>query len=109
MPTRIISPVIARSSAIIGVAIHGGICAAQHEDDPLSSYLNIEKGGQFALILGAPYADNYGRRPGLIASVVTFPLFTMAAAVVRGWSDMLLLQLLAGLGLGGVQGLCPRW
>ncbi|ATE64666.1 MFS transporter [Rhizorhabdus dicambivorans] len=51
------------------------------------------------------YADNHGRRPALIASVLIFAIFTMAVAVARGWNDMMLLRLLAGLGLGGVWGI----
>lgn len=50
------------------------------------------------------YADRHGRRPALIASVAIFAVFTMAIALARGWWDMVLLRLLAGLGLGGVWG-----
>ena len=60
--------------------------------------------GLSSLLLGW-YADNYGRRPALIVSVLIFALFTMAVAVSRGWSDMLLLRFLAGVGLGGVWGI----
>ena len=60
--------------------------------------------GFSSLLLGW-YADNYGRRPALIVSVLIFALFTMAIAVARGWWDMLLLRFLAGLGLGGVWGI----
>lgn len=52
--------------------------------------------GLSSLLLGW-YADNYGRRPALIVSVLIFALFTMAIAVARGWWDMLLLRFLAGL------------
>ena len=50
-------------------------------------------------------ADRYGRRPGLIASVTIFAIFTMAIAASRSWWDMLALRFLAGLGLGGVWGI----
>ena len=60
--------------------------------------------GLSSVLLGW-YADNYGRRPALIVSVLIFALFTMAVAVSRGWSDMLLLRFLAGVGLGGVWGI----
>lgn len=60
--------------------------------------------GVSSIVLGW-YADNHGRRPALIASVLIFAIFTMAVALARGWSDMLLLRLLAGLGLGGVWGI----
>lgn len=60
--------------------------------------------GVSSLLLGW-YADNHGRRPALIVSVVIFALFTMAVALARGWWDMMILRLLAGLGLGGVWGI----
>ncbi|NML87571.1 MFS transporter [Sphingobium sp. TB-6] len=60
--------------------------------------------GLSSLLLGW-YADNYGRRPALIVSVLIFALFTMAIAFARGWWDMMVLRLLAGLGLGGVWGI----
>lgn len=60
--------------------------------------------GLSSILLGW-YADNHGRRPALIASVLIFALFTMAIAFARGWTDMMILRLLAGLGLGGVWGI----
>ncbi|MBB6123005.1 MFS transporter [Sphingobium subterraneum] len=59
--------------------------------------------GLSSMLLGW-YADNHGRRPALIASVLIFALFTVAIAFARGWWDMMILRLLAGLGLGGVWG-----
>lgn len=59
--------------------------------------------GLSSMLLGW-YADSKGRRPALIASVLIFALFTVAIAFARGWWDMMILRLLAGLGLGGVWG-----
>jgi predicted MFS family arabinose efflux permease len=50
------------------------------------------------------YADRHGRRRALLASVVTFALFTAALAFARSRWDVMLLRLVAGLGLGGVWG-----
>jgi len=48
------------------------------------------------------FADRYGRRRALIASVVIFAVFTAALALARSRWDVMFLRLLAGLGLGGV-------
>lgn len=50
------------------------------------------------------FADRHGRRRALLASVVTFALFTAALALARSRWDVMLLRLVAGLGLGGVWG-----
>lgn len=55
------------------------------------------------------YSDNYGRRKALIISLLVFGLFTAAAALARGWTDMLILRFVAGLGLGGVWGVAAAF
>lgn len=55
------------------------------------------------------YADNYGRRPALIASLVVFGVLTGAIALARGWTDLMVLRFLAGLGLGGVWGVAAAF
>jgi len=55
------------------------------------------------------YADNYGRRPALMASLVVFGVLTGAIALARGWADLMVLRFLAGLGLGGVWGVAAAF
>lgn len=59
--------------------------------------------GFSALVLGW-YADRYGRRPALIASVVIFALFTAAIALARNRWEVMALRFIAGFGIGGVWG-----
>ena len=53
------------------------------------------------LVAGA-VSDRVGRRPLMVAAMITAALLTMAAAVVPGWYALLALRLLAGLALAGV-------
>ncbi|WP_431969831.1 MFS transporter [Nocardia sp. bgisy134] len=53
-------------------------------------------------VLGGYVADNFGRKKALIASLVTFGVFTAAIAVVPNYEMFLLLRFLAGIGLGAV-------
>ncbi|WP_435591337.1 MFS transporter [Nocardia sp. bgisy118] len=53
-------------------------------------------------VLGGYVADNFGRKKALIASLVTFGVFTAAIAVVPNYETFLLLRFLAGIGLGAV-------
>jgi MFS family permease len=48
------------------------------------------------------FADRFGRRRALIASVAIFAIFTAAVALARSRWDVMILRLVAGLGLGGV-------
>jgi MFS family permease len=59
--------------------------------------------GLSALVLGW-YADRYGRRPALLASVVIFALFTAAIALARNRWEVMALRFIAGFGIGGVWG-----
>jgi MFS transporter, AAHS family, 4-hydroxybenzoate transporter len=49
----------------------------------------------------APLADRYGRRSIILVSTVIFGVFTLASAFATGLSQLLLLRLLTGVGLGG--------
>lgn len=49
----------------------------------------------------APLADRYGRRSIILWSTVIFGVFTLASAFATGLSQLLLLRLLTGIGLGG--------
>lgn len=53
-----------------------------------------------ALVVG-PLGDRFGRRPALLLSVVTFGLFTLLTAFARDFTDLVVLRILTGLGLGG--------
>ncbi len=53
------------------------------------------------LVAGA-VSDRVGRRPLMVAAMITAALLTVAAAVVPGWSGLLALRLLAGFALAGV-------
>ncbi|MFI9635279.1 MFS transporter [Nocardia sp. NPDC051929] len=53
-------------------------------------------------VLGGYVADNFGRKKALIASLVTFGVFTAVIAVAPNFETVLLLRFLAGIGLGAV-------
>ena len=52
-----------------------------------------------ALVAG-PSSDRFGRKPVLIVSVLLFGLLTLATACTRSPTEMALLRLLTGIGLG---------
>src|SRR3954449_9760519 len=58
----------------------------------------------FGLVIGAlvagPSSDRFGRKPVLIGSVLAFALLTIVAAYARNPTEMALLRLLAGMGMG---------
>ena len=62
-------------------------------------------GTAFGGVLVGWYSDNYGRRRALLASVLTFTIFTAAVAVARERWDVMTLRFVAGLGLGGIWGI----
>jgi AAHS family 3-hydroxyphenylpropionic acid transporter len=53
-----------------------------------------------ALVVGR-LADRVGRKWTLIGSIAVFALFSAATALARGFDDILVIRLAAGLGLGG--------
>src|SRR3954454_5136324 len=58
----------------------------------------------FGLVIGAlvagPSSDRFGRKPVLIVSVLAFALLTLVAAFATNPTEMALLRLLAGMGMG---------
>lgn len=55
------------------------------------------------------YADNFGRRPALLLSVILFACFTAAIALAHNWWQVMALRFLAGLGLGGLWGVIAAY
>ena len=51
--------------------------------------------------IGGRLADRFGRKTALIASMVTFGVFQLATTVVQLPSELLVVRLCCGLGLGG--------
>jgi MFS transporter, AAHS family, 4-hydroxybenzoate transporter len=60
-------------------------------------YLGMMVGGMVAGLVG----DRFGRRTGLLGSMIVFGVLTMAAAFVDSPGEMGILRFLAGIGLGG--------
>jgi MFS family permease len=60
-------------------------------------------------LLAGYVSDNFGRKTALIASLATFGVFTAALAVVPNFELFLLLQFVAGFGLGGVWGVVAAY
>jgi MFS family permease len=54
-------------------------------------------------------ADNFGRKKALIASLLTFGLFTALLATVPNFELFLLFRFVAGFGLGGVWGVVSAY
>lgn len=52
-------------------------------------------------LLGGYLGDRWGRRPALLASVLSFGAFTAALALINSIEALAVLRFLAGLGLGG--------
>jgi AAHS family 3-hydroxyphenylpropionic acid transporter len=55
----------------------------------------------FGAFLGGRAADYWGRRTALIASIVVFGVFQLATPWAPGYSSMVAIRFLCGLGLGG--------
>ena len=55
----------------------------------------------FGAFLGGRAADFWGRRTALIASIVVFGVFQLATPWAPGYSSMVAIRFLCGLGLGG--------
>lgn len=52
-------------------------------------------------LIGGRFADRYGRRNGLVISLVTFGLFSIATAYVASFEALFMMRFLTGVGLGG--------
>jgi AAHS family 4-hydroxybenzoate transporter-like MFS transporter len=71
----------------------------------ISTFGPIFSAGQAGLLVGAlalgPLADRWGRKVLVIASTVTFGIFSLATAWATTFDQLLMFRLLAGIGLGG--------
>jgi|GEM_PF-638789 len=69
----------------------------------------IQTTGYLAGILGGVafgiYADRYGRRLGLAATVAVYSLFTGASAFAHNYPAFMALHFMAGIGIGGEMGI----
>lgn len=69
-----------------------------------ASFGAVMSAAPIGLVIGAlvagPSSDRFGRKGVLIASVALFGLFTIATAYTSSLSEMALMRLLTGLGLG---------
>ncbi|WP_337269990.1 3-(3-hydroxy-phenyl)propionate transporter MhpT [Oryzifoliimicrobium ureilyticus] len=55
----------------------------------------------FGTLVGGRVADAWGRRTGLVLSLVTFGIFSLATAFVTSFDQLVIMRLLTGVGLGG--------
>jgi AAHS family 3-hydroxyphenylpropionic acid transporter len=55
----------------------------------------------FGAFIGGRIADFWGRRNALILSIIVFGAFQLATAWASGYTDLLVIRFLCGLGLGG--------
>ncbi|HMR31001.1 MAG TPA: MFS transporter [Geminicoccaceae bacterium] len=88
------------------VAIMGFVTPSILEEWAISrpAFGMVISAAPFGLVIGAllagPSSDRFGRKIVLIASVLTFAIFTLAAAYASSPAEMALLRLLAGMGMG---------
>lgn len=55
----------------------------------------------FGALIGGRIADAWGRRAGLVISLVTFGVFSLATAMVNSFEQLVVIRFLTGVGLGG--------
>ncbi|MFT3690996.1 3-(3-hydroxy-phenyl)propionate transporter MhpT [Paenirhodobacter sp.] len=55
----------------------------------------------FGALIGGRIADARGRRAGLVVSLVTFGVFSLATAMVSTFEQLVVIRFLTGVGLGG--------
>lgn len=55
----------------------------------------------FGALIGGRIADAWGRRAGLVISLVTFGVFSLATAMVNTFEHLIMIRFLTGIGLGG--------
>lgn len=88
---------------VIGVALPGIREGLHLQPAALGVILT---GGQIGVMLGAfllgPVSDRIGRKRVLIGSAITFGIFSLATAWAATVSEIAMLRLLSGLGLGGI-------
>ena len=72
---------------------------------PHAAMGSVFAAGLFGLAIGAfliaPIADRIGRRPVIVAATASFGLLTLLTAFASGFSELMALRFLTGLGLGG--------
>jgi AAHS family 4-hydroxybenzoate transporter-like MFS transporter len=72
---------------------------------PRAAFANASAAAPFGMmlggILGGLLGDRAGRRMALLASALSFAVFTLAVAFVDGLGALTLVRFLAGVGLGG--------
>lgn len=70
-----------------------------------AAFGSVFAAGLFGLMLGAlglaPLADKIGRKKVLLASILTFGVFSLLTAYVQSFEQLVIARLLTGLGLGG--------
>ncbi|MDO1582995.1 3-(3-hydroxy-phenyl)propionate transporter MhpT [Rhizobium oryzicola] len=55
----------------------------------------------FGALLGGMFADRYGRRAGLAASLLLFGVFSLATSFAGSFEALIVIRFLTGVGLGG--------
>jgi AAHS family 3-hydroxyphenylpropionic acid transporter len=86
----------------MGIAASGIASEFHLSKEALGSVLTASPLGLFfGAFLGGRSADFWGRRTALIASVVVFGAFQLATAWAPGYSGLIAIRFLCGLGLGG--------
>ena len=85
----------------MGIAA-AGIAAEFHLSNELGTVLAASPLGLFfGAFLGGRVADSWGRRNALIASIVAFGLFQLATPWAPGFTGLVAIRFLCGVGLGG--------
>ena len=88
------------------VAIMGFIAPAVIKEWSISkaAFGMVMSAAPFGLVIGAlvagPLSDRIGRKKVLVASVITFGVFTLLTSLTQHTLDMAVMRLLAGVGLG---------
>ena len=86
----------------MGIAASGIASEFHLSKEALGSVLTASPLGLFfGAFLGGRSADFWGRRTALIASVLVFGVFQLATAWAPGYSGLIAIRFLCGLGLGG--------
>src|SRR5882757_3420362 len=86
----------------MGIAASGIASEFHLSKEALGSVLTASPLGLFfGAFLGGRSADFWGRRTALITSIVVFGAFQLATAWAPGYSGLIAIRFLCGLGLGG--------
>lgn len=60
-------------------------------------------------VIAGWYADKYGRRNGLLLTLISFSVFTVGIAFATTWLEIAVMRFLAGLGMGGIYGVVASY